>query len=120
MLKRLLIVLMAVFTLTQAASAGSIQWKIRAFDKYAVDVAFYSKSRKVEWPGGGKVWTIKDFKVHEFKLNCVDGEQICYGAWVRGNDKRYWGVGHYGKAGCKGCCFTCGTNVSTPVLNLNQ
>lgn len=120
MVKRWLIALLAVFTLVQAAGAGTISWKIRAFDKHAVDVAFYSKSRKVEWPGGGKVWTIKDFKVHDYKINCVDGEKVCYGAWVRGNDKRYWGVGHYGKAGCKGCCYTCGANTVTPVLNLNQ
>jgi hypothetical protein len=120
MIRRILVLFCALFTLAQAAQAGSMTWKIRAFDRHAVDVAFYSQNRKAVWPGNGQVWTIKDFKVHEFKLSCINGEKICYGGWVRNNDKRYWGVGHYGKQTCKGCCYTCGENVSTPVLNLNE
>ena len=63
---------------------------------------------------------IKDYKVHEFKLNCIAGEKVCFGAWVRGNDKQYWGVGHHGRNKCTSCCYTCQQGFITPVQNLNE
>ena len=105
---------------TGAAVADSMKWNMRAFDKFAVDVAFYSQNRKVAWPGNGQVWTIRDYKVHTFSLNCIAGEKICYGGWVRGDDSRYWGGGHHNKHACTSCCYTCGAVAETPVINLNE
>ena len=112
--------LVALVVSTGAAFADPMKWNIRAFDKYAVDVTFYSQNRKAAWPGNGQVWTIRDYKVHSFSLNCIAGEKICYGGWVRGNDKKYWGVGHNNAHRCTGCCYTCGSTVETPVVNLNE
>ncbi|MCA0406401.1 MAG: hypothetical protein LCH39_09665 [Proteobacteria bacterium] len=120
MLKRLVLAALALACVSLSAQAGSMSWNIRAFDRHAVDVAFYSQNRKAEWPGNGRVWTLKDYKVHTLKLSCINGEKICYGAWVRGNDKRYWGVGHHNRNKCVKCCFTCGDNVVTPIMNLNE
>ena len=119
-MKRLIVGALLALLSAQAALADSMTWNIRAFDKYAVDVAFYSKSRNAVWPGNGKVWTIKDYKVHSLKLNCIAGEKICYGAWVRGSSREYWGVGQGGKAGCKSCCYTCQDGYQTPIQNLNE
>lgn len=113
-------VLMALLCAQTMAFADTMTWKIRAFDKYAVDVSFYSQNRKAVWPGNGKVWTIKDYKVHEMKLNCIAGEKICYGAWVRGSSREYWGVGNGGTQRCKSCCYTCQNGFVTPVQNLNE
>lgn len=119
-MKRFIIAALLALVSAQAAVADSMTWRIRAFDKYAVDVAFYSKSRNAVWPGDGKVWTIKDYSVHSLKLNCIAGEKICYGAWVRGSSREYWGVGQGGKNGCKSCCYTCQDGYQTPIQNLNE
>lgn len=120
-MKRLLAgALLALFCLQSTAFAASMTWRLRAFDKHAVDVSFYSQNRKAVWPGNGKVWTIKDYKVHSLKLSCIEGEKICYGAWVRGASREYWGVGSGGKNACKGCCYTCQDGTQTPIINMNQ
>jgi hypothetical protein len=119
-MKRVFVALLIVLGFVQLASAQSMTWKIRAFDKYAVDIAFYSKNKKHEWPGKGQVWVIRDYDVKTYKISCVAGEKICYGAWVRGNSKEYWGVGRDGKKGCKSCCYTCQDGSVTPILNLND
>lgn len=114
-----LVTLAALWLASGLASAETLTFKVRSFHQNQVDIAFYSKNRgNTSWPGGGKVWTIKDFAVHDYKLNCVAGEQICYGAWVRGADGTYWGTGHGGKRGCKSCCYTCNGG-TTVVNNLN-
>jgi hypothetical protein len=102
------------------ARADTITFKIRSFAANQIDVRFHSTSRKVVWPARGKVWTLKDYKVHDLKLTCVTGEQICYGAVLRGNPKRYWGVGGDGKQRCAACCATCNGNNLTKVFDLNQ
>ena len=103
-----------------SAQADSMTWKLRSFDKNAVDVTFYSRNRKAVWPGNGQVYVMRDYEVKTFKLSCISGEQICYGAWQRGNAKKYWGVGQGGKAGCKSCCYTCKDGAVTNVFNLNE
>jgi hypothetical protein len=72
-----------------------------------VDVEFYSQSRRHAWPGGNQVYNIDDDDWHTFVLNCRPGEKICYGAGVRGDYSRYWGVGIGGRQGCRRCCYTC-------------
>jgi hypothetical protein len=112
--------LIAMIFTQSSAFADSMTWKIRAFDRFAVDVKLFSKNRNNVWPSSTTVWTLKDFKVHDIKITCVSGEKICYGAFVRGNSKKYWGVGSNGKAGCKSCCYTCSNGFVTPVQNLNE
>ncbi|MFY8114552.1 MAG: hypothetical protein ACOVOC_10070 [Rhabdaerophilum sp.] len=119
-MKRVVVALLVLFGLVQAASAQSMTWRIRAFDKHAVDIAFYSQNRKHEWPGGGQVWVIRDYDVKTYKISCVSGEKICYGAWVRGSSKEYWGVGKDGRNRCKSCCYSCQDGFVTPILNLNE
>lgn len=103
-----------------SAKADSITWQIRSFHKNAVDVAFYSQNRKHVWPAANQVYVIRDFNVARYKLSCVRGETICYGAAVKGNYSLYWGVGINGKNACKGCCQTCGGDTVTTVFNLNE
>lgn len=104
---------------SSSAEAQSINWRLRSFDKAVVDVEFYSQNRRHIWPGGSEVYVIRDFEAKSFKLNCVRGEKICYGAWVRGNSKFYWGVGKANANRCTGCCYTCGDTTETPIINLN-
>jgi len=120
----ILAVMMAAFTMLLGSSAHtqsspySMTWKFKSDYKYKVQVKFYSKSRNVVWPGNGQAYNLDDSQVHEIKLNCQGGEKICYGGWVTGNAKLYWGVGVDGKRGCEDCCFTCNNN-ATPIMRLN-
>lgn len=105
---------------SQPGETASMTWKMRSFDRYAVELTFYSKSRNAVWPGNGKVWVLRDFEVKNFKISCVPGERICYGAWQAGNSAKYWGVGKGGKGGCKSCCYTCVNGSTTTTFDLNE
>lgn len=124
MIKRMLaltVMALGLFAMAPAAQAQSVTmtWKFKAFHKNIVDIEFYSQNRRNTWPGGGKVWSVKNFETQNIKISCVSGERICYGAWVRGTGSSYWGVGQKQKFSCTGCCYTCQANSSTPVINLN-
>lgn len=120
MKKTFVAALIALLLMPSMALADSMTWRIRAFDKHAVDVSFYSQNRKAVWPGDGKVYTIRDYDVKTFKLSCIAGEKICYGAWVRGSSKEYWGVGQANRNRCTKCCYTCEDGFVTPIQNLNE
>ena len=41
------------------------------------------------WPSATTAYIIRDFQVASYKLGCVAGESICYGAAVKGNRTSY-------------------------------
>jgi hypothetical protein len=92
-------------------------FNVRSNHPNIVEIRFYSNARFVEWPGNGYVYILDNSQVHNISLRCLGGEKICYGAWVQGNSRTYWGVGPTGKAGCEKCCYTC-TLGSSQVINL--
>ena len=98
-----------------AAWADSVLFTISSNHPNVVDVEFYSQSYDRVWPGNGNVWTIKDYEPHSFDLECETGEQICYGAWLRGDTDTYWGVGLNNFDGCERCCAVCGAGDATPM-----
>jgi hypothetical protein len=105
---------------TSSARADSMTWQLRSYSPNAVEVKFFSQNRKAVWPSATTHYDIKDYKVHSFKLSCLAGEKICYGAGVSGNLRRYWGMSTDGKQRCTNCCFTCGGDTTTSVQNLND
>ena len=103
--------------LATQGSAAELVWRIQSEHPNHVSVEFYSQDRNHSWPGGGEVYVIEDWDTHRYLLTCNDGETICYGAWVRGEDSTYWGVGRDDRFGCNNCCYTCGGgDVTTKVL----
>lgn len=103
-----------------SAVADSMTWRIRSYSEYSVQLEFYSQQYNRVWPGRGKVYVIRDFEVHNYKLACATDEQICYGAWVDGDESTYWGTGNNNENHCDDCCFVCGGGTRTPVINLNE
>lgn len=101
------------------AQSTSMTFKFRSFHANIVDVKLYSDSRRVHWPAGGRVWSLKNSNVNNLKITCLTGEKVCYGAWVRGTRSMLWGVGYERNMRCTGCCYTCSPNSSTPIINLN-
>lgn len=107
-----------LFVSAAAQAQSDITFRFQSEYKYKAQVKFFSQDRKgYEWPGGGKAYNLDDSDVHAIKLKCLGGEKICYGGWVTGNAKLYWGVGADGKNRCTSCCFTCNGG-QTPVLTL--
>jgi hypothetical protein len=100
------------------AQSKSLTWRLQSFDKKVVDVQFYSDNRGHVWPARDKVYSIDDYGVHSYKISCIAGEKICYGAWVRNNASSYWGKGKDGKYGCNDCCYNCDGG-TTPIRKLN-
>lgn len=102
-----------------AAKAESMTWKFRSYHANIVDIQLYAPARNHVWPGNTQVWSVKDYQVNDITINCVRGEKICYGAWVRGTESSYWGAGRGNKRSCTNCCGTCGGG-PMPVINLNR
>lgn len=97
------------------ALADSLTWNIRSEHPNIVHLEFYSDSGTV-WPGGDEVFSLEDSQVQSFPLACDAGEQICYGAWVDGNESVQWGAGRGGGEGCDDCCLVCDGGESPVVV----
>jgi hypothetical protein len=110
----LLIVLFAL--ISTAAMADSLTWRFENNHENIVDLELYADDGK--WPGGGEVYSLNDGTTRKVKINCRKGEQICYGAWLRGSSSEAWGAGKGGEGDCDSCCFVCGTG-QTPILTFN-
>ena len=93
--------------------AEQLTWEVQSTYRHKVQIEFYSQERKHAWPGGNRAYTLNDYEVHSYTLNCIAGEKICYGAWVTGNSSRYWGVGMNDRRSCQGCCYTCDGGTAT-------
>lgn len=103
-----------------SSSAGSLTFEMRSSHPNVVSLEFYSTTRSgLVWPGNGEVYLLEDSDVHNFKLSCRNGEQICYGAWVRNQSASYWGVGSGNENRCTSCCYTC-SGGRTGVINLKH
>jgi hypothetical protein len=100
------------------ASAGSLTFYMQSQHPSIVSLEFYSQARAAAWPGDGQVYIMDDYDTHSYSLSCNSGESICYGAWVRGDESTYWGVGLDNSEYCTNCCFSCdGSSTNVIVLN---
>jgi hypothetical protein len=100
--------LLVVLAAPKQAAAEDEVFKVTSMAANNVQIAFFSQDRRVRWPASGRAYRLNDYNEHEFPLSCINREKICYGAWLTGNARTYWGVGADGKKGCQGCCYTCG------------
>ena len=96
----------------------TLTFKFKSDYKYKVQVAFFAQDRTHVWPGRGEAYNLDDSRVHEIRLSCMRHEKICYGGWVTGSGKLFWGAGSDGKRACEGCCYRC-DNDETPVIRLH-
>lgn len=102
-------VAVSLLSLPQPAVAQEVTmtFNVQSHYRYQVQLAFYSQMRRGhEWPGSGRAYRLEDSEAHEFALQCIAGERICYGAWPTGDASVIWGVGT-GRARCSDCCYIC-------------
>lgn len=89
------------------AHAGDVTFEIKNSHPNAMRVELYSQDRDHVWPGNNQDYYLNDGETKSIPLSCNDGESICYGAWVDGDDSTYWGVGPGNTEKCDDCCYTC-------------
>lgn len=78
-----------------------------------LELTFKSGHRDAWWPGNGQVYNLNNGRSGTYRLNCIAGESICYGASWNFLIERYWGAGSTHNYSCKNCCYTCGPGAQT-------
>jgi hypothetical protein len=108
---------MLLSILPTASLAADVTFQIRNNHPNAVEVELYSQDRDHVWPGNGQIYMLDDGETKSMALSCDEGEKICYGAWISGDQSTYWGVGPSNQQACEDCCYTC-TGGNTEVIDL--
>ncbi|MFD1981915.1 hypothetical protein ACFSOZ_04325 [Mesorhizobium newzealandense] len=102
---------------TTSAEATEMAFFVKNLRKEAVAVELFSRDRETVWPGNDQVFLIDPSSQKSVPLTCNQGEHICYGAWVDGNDSISAGVGPDNDQPCDTCCFIC-VEHSTETIDL--
>jgi hypothetical protein len=109
--------LISVLVLAAPAFAADVSFVMNNHHPNAVEVELYSQDRDHVWPGDDEVYLLDDGETKTMSLECEEGESICYGAWIQGDQNTYWGVGPDNSQKCENCCYTC-TGGETEQINL--
>ncbi|TIO47373.1 MAG: hypothetical protein E5X80_31870 [Mesorhizobium sp.] len=117
--RRVAAALSLAVTVSSTAQAGDVTFQIKNSHPNAMRVELYSQDRDYVWPGNGKDFYLDDGETKELPISCEDGEKICYGARVDGDEETYWGVGPNNKEDCDDCCYTC-SGGQTEEINLTE
>jgi hypothetical protein len=98
---------LAALVLANSAEAADMAFFVKNLRKEGVAVELFSRDRETVWPGNDKVFLVDPGSRKSVPISCNQGERICYGAWVDGNDKISAGVGPDNDQPCDTCCFIC-------------
>ncbi|ESY00646.1 hypothetical protein NKK48_17445 [Mesorhizobium sp. C386A] len=98
---------LAALLIATPAHAADMAFFVKNLRSQAVAVELFSRDRKMSWPGGDQVFLIEPSSQKSVPISCNSGENICYGAWVNGNDAISAGVGPDNDQPCDNCCFIC-------------
>lgn len=110
------IVLVAIAMLAAAAAqADEMAFFMKNQAGRAVAVELRSHDRDQVWPGDDKVYLLEKGEAKSVPISCNAGENICYGAWVAGDDRVTWGVGPDDDHACDDCCYTCAAKTTATV-----
>ncbi len=114
------LVLLGLFVLGAAPVAAadmSLYVKNQRSDGVALEL--FSRDRDTVWPGGDKVFLLDSRARKSVPISCNQGERLCWGAWVNGNDRLSAGVGPDNDQPCDTCCFIC-VEHSTETIDLAE
>jgi sarcosine oxidase gamma subunit len=105
--RRVALAVAALVAFVAPAYAGDVTFVMNNHHQNAVEVQLYSQDRDFVWPGPDEVFLLDDGETKTMSLACEDGESICYGAWISGDESTFWGVGPGKTQTCDNCCYTC-------------
>lgn len=104
----------------------------------AMNLKLFSRGEsKQVWPGQTRAYSLRpDAAVQQLKIDCTEGESICWGAWEKlvsekgeiGNSGRrtthhisvQTGVGERGTRDCKNCCHICQNGFVVPPVGVKM
>jgi hypothetical protein len=90
-----------------AAAADRMTFYMKNQTSRSVVVELYAQDRRHAWPGGDQVYLLEKGEKKSVPVECVPGERICWGGWVYGNDRKFWGTGPGNGRACDDCCTIC-------------
>ncbi|RVD68408.1 MAG: hypothetical protein E5V62_31975 [Mesorhizobium sp.] len=111
--------LLATLLLATPAQADDMSVFVRNQRSQGVALELFSRDRDTVWPGGDKVFLIRPGARKSVPISCNPGENICWGAWVNGDDQVSAGVGPDNDQPCNSCCFIC-VEHSTETIDLAE
>jgi hypothetical protein len=97
----------ALVGLARPAFAEEVTFVMNNHHPNAVEVQLYSDGRDYVWPSSDEVYLLDDGETKTMTIECEGGEQICYGAWISGDQTTFWGVGPGKTQDCDNCCYVC-------------
>lgn len=111
------LILAAAFVLSLSPAFGAdLTFFMKNVDRHAVVVEFSSPAHGTRWPGDGQVYLLEKGEKKSVTIDCEEGDRICYGAWVNGDDKISWGVGPDNDRFCDTCCRVCAHEKTEPIV----
>ena len=120
------------------AIAADMMFQLINDTERPLSLKLYSRAEShQEWPSKTKFYTIRpDAAVQQLKLKCEEGEQICWGAWMKVEDisgdvdnsgkrnirttKITYGAGDRGMDTCTECCHVCKDGSLTPAFKMKD
>lgn len=93
--------------LAAAPSGAADEMHVMVMSKHDRAIVVELHGQTKTWPGGDQLYYFDKRERKNFPIDCTEGEKICYGAWLYGDDRVSWGVGPENDRTCEDCCFTC-------------
>src|SRR5262245_11349346 len=91
--KRWCLLIMAMLRGPGAALADDMTFYMRNETGGGIAVELRSRERNMLWPGNDQVYFLDTGERKSVGISCDAGENLCYAAWINGNDQVTWGVG---------------------------
>lgn len=108
-------VLVALALSAPAHAEGGMTFYMKNETARAMVLELHGRDTQRVWPGDGQVYLLEPGEKKSVLIDCREGENICYGAWVNGNDRISYGVGPDGNRACRDCCSICVAKTTTTI-----
>lgn len=119
------------------ARAGEMTFQFINDTERALSLKLFVRGEAArELPARTKAWSLRpDKAVQQLKVECADGENICWGAWMKvtsvsglvgesGRQTRTGtmnvGAGERGLLPCPSCCHVCKAGTNTPLIRVRS
>lgn len=107
---------LALLLAASPAAAADMTFFMKNDFSRGVAIELFGQDTGTRWPGGDQVFFLDKGERKSVPIECRAGENICYGAWVNGNDRVFWGVGPDNNRACDTCCVICVEKATETIL----
>ncbi len=108
-------VLVALALTAPALAEGGMTFYMKNETGRAMVLELHGRETGRVWPGDSQVYLLEPGERKSVLIDCREGENICYGTWVYGDDRISYGVGPDGDRRCRDCCSVCVAKTTTTI-----